>query len=122
MRVLVCGSRTYNNDWPLAAALDWLRKAPTLTVIHGAARGADRQFGDLAAIRGAEVLDYPADWDKHGKAAGFIRNQRMLDEGKPELVVAFIDKPLAESKGTADMVCRAKQAGIPVYVIETITP
>lgn len=59
---------------------------------------------------------YPADWEKHGKAAGPIRNQQMLTEGKPDIVVAFSDN-LSNSKGTADMCRRAHKAGLPVYVI-----
>jgi hypothetical protein len=46
----------------------------------------------------------------------------MLDEGKPDVVWAFVDKPLAESRGTADMVRRAKKAGVPVFVTEYIAP
>ena len=87
-----------------------------VTVIHGAARGADSIAGEVARQLHCEVLAFPADWDTHGKAAGMIRNRRMLDEGKPELVVAFTDD-LSESRGTKDMVTRAKAAGVPVYVI-----
>lgn len=64
-------------------------------------------------------LTFRADWKLHGEGAGPRRNQRMLNEGQPELVLAFVNKPLAESRGTADMVRRAKAAGISTYVIET---
>jgi hypothetical protein len=50
-----------------------------------------------------------------------VRNQHMLDNGHPDLVAAFVDKPLSESKGTADMVRRAIVAGVPVYVIERMS-
>jgi hypothetical protein len=121
MRLLVCGSRTYDTwDWPLIAVLEYLAHLPEWTIIHGGAKGVDRQFGQLASIKGAEVIEYPADWSAFGKAAGAMRNQQMLDEGKPDLVVAFIDKPLAESKGTADMVRRARSAGIATYVFEQV--
>jgi hypothetical protein len=56
-----------------------------------------------------------ADWDKHGRAAGPIRNQQMLDEGKPDLVVAFL---LPQGSGTLDMIRRTEKAGIEVRVIE----
>lgn len=49
--------------------------------------------------------------------AGLRRNQLMLDSFKPDLVVAFVDKPLASSRGTNDMVERAVKAGIDVHVI-----
>jgi len=54
-----------------------------------------------------------ANWRTHGKAAGPIRNQQMLDEGRPHLVVAF-----PGGTGTADMVRRAKAAGVPVMEVE----
>jgi hypothetical protein len=121
-RILVCGSRS----WQGHAAEDAMRRIlpPWLvhvnpTLIHGDAHGADRIAAQIARECAVDrVLSYPADWGKHGKAAGPIRNQRMLEEGKPDLVLAFIDKPLAKSRGTADMVRRARKAGVPVYVVE----
>ena len=74
-----------------------------MVVIHGGARGADdlaRQWGEISV--GIEGVEFRADWTAHGKAAGMIRNQRMLDEGRPDLVVAF-----PGGRGTADMVRRA---------------
>ena len=55
------------------------------------------------------VEEYPADWKKYGKSAGPLRNQRMIDEGKPDLVVAF-----PGGVGTADMISRAKAYNISV--------
>lgn len=130
MRVLICGSRTWADDFLVYALLDGLMNYYEMfvetegdepfTIIHGDAGGAD-----MAAHRAGRklvprdrLLRFPADWDLHGKAAGPIRNQRMLAEGKPDVVYAFVDKPLAESRGTADMVRRAQNAGLAVYVIE----
>jgi hypothetical protein len=56
---------------------------------------------------------YVAQWKKHGRAAGPIRNQRMLDKGKPDLVVAF-----PGGRGTADMIRRAERAGVPVRIAD----
>ena len=81
-------------------------------MIHGDASGADRLAGEWAKERCIEVLARPAEWKKHGRAAGPIRNQAMLAE-KPQLVVAF-----PGGKGTADMVAKAKKAGLEVVVIE----
>ena len=53
-----------------------------------------------------KVIKFPAEWDKYGKAAGVLRNQQMLDDGHPDLVVYF-HKDLENSKGTKDMVTRA---------------
>jgi len=85
------------------------------TLIHGAAPGADRMAGEIGGLIGYWVLDFPADWRQHGKAAGPIRNRQMLREGQPDLVIAFHDD-LSASKGTRDMVRIARKAGIPVLV------
>lgn len=85
----------------------WL---PTdITIIHGAARGADRAASDFATVHFCHEEAYQADWKTHGKSAGFIRNQQMLDEGKPDLVVAF-----PGGKGTGMMKELARRAGIKV--------
>lgn len=76
-------------------------------VVHGGARGADTLAGKWAEGRGIPVRVYPADWNRYGKGAGPKRNQQMLDEADPDVVIAFFDLPFAVSKGTADMVTRA---------------
>ena len=141
MRVLVAGSRDfqYRNaiDAMLFGLVGTTGDDPELVVINGGAAGADTMakewaltFGDGIDVR---PETYPAQWGEHHPdwcwcqrkrdycpAAGHRRNQQMLDEGKPDLVVAFVNKPLAESKGTADMVKRAQRKGIPTYVIERL--
>lgn len=124
MRVLVCGGINFTDRQKMNEALNaivprtepdeygnWLPK--DVTVIHGAAVGADSLAGEWAVVNWCAEEPYPADWASHGKAAGPIRNQRMLDEGKPDLVVAF-----PGGRGTADMVRRAKAAGVPVREIQ----
>jgi len=74
--------------------------------------------GTIATEYGFDVEVYAAEWYRFGKAAGPIRNQQMLDEGKPDLVVAFHNN-LSRSRGTRDMINRAKKALIPVQVIES---
>jgi hypothetical protein len=56
---------------------------------------------------------FNADWATHGKMAGWLRNQQMLDEGKPDLVVAF-----SGGRGTADMVRRTKKAGVELIEVQ----
>lgn len=119
MRVLVCGSRTFTDESIVTRVLHGFWDS-TLTVIEGGAKGADALAAFWAQTRpdGVGHEQYPADWATHGKAAGPRRNQLMLDEGKPDIVLAFVDKPLVESKGTADMVRRARMAGVTTYVME----
>jgi hypothetical protein len=105
-----------------ATQAHWVNE-PHVAIVGGA-RGADNIAEEMASHEsgayGSEILVFPADWDKWGKRAGPIRNKQMLDEGEPDLVIAFVDKPLRESRGTRDMVCRAVDAGLPVYVVEKV--
>lgn len=113
MKVLVCGSRHFNDYDLLEKTLDGC----TVTIdeiIHGAARGADTMGGTYAEKRGIPVTAFPAKWDEFGRSAGPIRNALMLKEGKPDLVVAFL---FQDSRGTKNMVMLAKRAGVPVQEI-----
>ena len=110
IRVLVCGGRDFDNESLVFGALDQIEaEMGPLVIIEGGARGADSLAALWADDRGAHHLQFKADWQKHGKGAGPIRNQTMLDDGKPDLVVGF-----PGGVGTADMLRRAKAAGIPV--------
>ncbi|MDP2952295.1 MAG: SLOG family protein [Chloroflexota bacterium] len=113
MRLLVCGDRNWTDyDLILSAIVDlW----PS-TVIEGEARGVDSLAASAAHLLGIAVAPFPANWGLYGRDAGYIRNQQMLDEGKPDMILAFHDD-LGHSKGTADMVWRAEHAGVPVRVI-----
>ncbi len=113
MKVLICGSRDWDDRDPITEYIYSLRKGTI--IIHGAARGADTLAGTIARSRGLEVREHPANWEEFGRRAGPIRNATMLAKEKPDLVVAFTLN-LAESKGTKDMVQRAIAAGIPVEV------
>lgn len=115
MRILVCGGRDFD-DWIfLRDKLDELVPYMTekIVVITGMAHGADK-LGERWAMENWLAVDrYPADWKTHGKAAGHIRNKQMLDEGKPDLVVAF-----PGGRGTANMVRIAKEAGVKVIEVK----
>lgn len=114
MRVLICGSR----DWTDRAAIEheiFCRLQPCDIVIHGACKGADLLARDVAVYYQLRHWAFPAQWDEHGRAAGPIRNQQTLDEGKPDEVWAF-HEDIARSKGTKDMVTRAGKANKPTLI------
>jgi hypothetical protein len=114
MRVLVCGGRNFTNRALLEAELERLHRAHIFTVlIEGDARGADRMAGAWAEARGIAHEVFKADWDGLGSKAGPIRNQQMLDEGRPDLVVAFPGR-----SGTDHMKRIARAAGIDVVEVE----
>lgn len=128
-RVLVTGDRNWTDHRYLVAVLDQLHaEDPISVLIEGCAGGADRMAGRHAPgevpgttdpgwawARDVPGLHFPADWDKYHRAAGPIRNSQQLKEGMPDLVVAF-HHDLSQSKGTADMVRKARAAGVPVVV------
>lgn len=127
MRVLVCGGRDYS-DWErFNSVLDEIAGnaspkfgeivlPPWRVMIHGGSNGADAFAHAWAQATCMKIEVYPADWDTHGKAAGPIRNSKMLSEGKPDLVIAF-----PGGRGTADMVRKAKAAGVKVIEVEEKT-
>lgn len=111
MRVLVCGGRDYRDQAHFEHVMQQIGGGdePIHTIIQGEARGADQMAEMWALRRGIQLDSYPADWATYGKSAGPRRNQKMLTEGKPDLVVAF-----PGGTGTADMVRRARAAGVRV--------
>lgn len=113
MRVLVCGGRDFNDYEKMEWALSPFLNPEVTTIIHGAARGADSLAGRWAEEHGVPVEVYPADWDKYGKRAGYIRNVQMLNEGKPDVVLA-----MPGGKGTEMMVMLAEKAGVEVIKIK----
>jgi hypothetical protein len=112
-RVLVCGGRDYDDWRRLHSVLQREFGDETITIIEGGAIGADFLARVYAKQYNLPHEQYPADWAKDGKAGGSIRNQRMLDEGRPDYVIAFPGRT-----GTADMVRRAKKARVPVIEVK----
>jgi hypothetical protein len=116
-KVLVCGGRDFNDVARLRECLDafHVHLGPITVLIHGAAKGADSLAGDWARSKSIEERAYPADWKKHGRKAGPLRNQQMLDAEKPDLVMAF-----PGGRGTAHMVRIAQEQGF--RVIQPVCP
>jgi hypothetical protein len=123
MRVLVCGGRTFGYDRSghitedadhLFDALQELLElyGTSLSVIHGGARGADALAGMWADYTGVPCTVFPADWNRYGLAAGSKRNTQMLDEGRPDIVLACPGGP-----GTRNMIKQATNRKIPVRCI-----
>jgi predicted Rossmann-fold nucleotide-binding protein len=110
MRVLVCGGRAFDDRDAVFRTLDEINAADRITLlINGGAPGADDLSSRWARTRSVAVHIEPADWKKHGRAAGPIRNRRMLDEQRPDLVVAF-----PGGAGTNNMIALALKAGVQV--------
>lgn len=118
MRVLICGSRGFTDS---AQIREEVRKlSPDSVVVHGGARGADSFAGEAARECGLAEEVFLADWTRHGKAAGFIRNKKMVEEGKPDEVWAFYNDCNHPSPGTAHTVSLAKKIGVPVTIFTPV--
>lgn len=120
MRILVTGSRDWDDE---DAVLNEIYEASVftppgerLTVVHGACPTGADALVDKAAERlsNVDVERYPAEWDKYGKRAGFIRNLYMVNLGA-DLCLAFIKN---NSKGASMTARLAEEAGIPVRRFE----
>jgi hypothetical protein len=117
MRVIVCGSRNETDRRGIFDELETFHfYYPITTLIHGGAKGVDSFAGEWAEDRGIPVEVYPADWNKHGRAAGPIRNQKMIEQN-PRCFIAFDGGP-----GTANMVKTAKIAGVKVVHLDKPEP
>ncbi|WP_081343398.1 SLOG family protein [Mycobacteroides chelonae] len=117
MRILITGSRRWTDRAAIETALRSAAAGHSpreVTVVHGECPygGADIIAAAIADRLGFVVEPHPAAWKVHGKAAGPMRNQEMVDLGA-HLCLAFPD---AESRGTWDCVRRAAAAGIRVIV------
>lgn len=129
--VLVCGGRDFglveeeyywiishldrlaSERWPRLPPDEYGNWLPDVRIVTGGAKGVDQVAIDWAVVNWVYFTEYPAKWDLLGQAAGPIRNQEMLDQEKPNVVVAF-----PGGKGTANMVKLAKKAGVPIIQIE----
>lgn len=113
-RVVVCGGRKYSNQVFLNHTLDTVHASRKITlIIEGGADGADALARTWAIMRGIQYKTFKANWDNLKNAAGGIRNQQMIDEGKPDYGVAF-----KGFIGTPDMVAKLKKAGIPLLDLQ----
>lgn len=125
MRVLIYGGRDFGitkeeaglgvafldkcaEGWPCHEPDIYGNTLPDVTVISGGAKGADNLGIHWATVNWTKLEVFPADWEQHGKAAGHIRNQQMLDSGV-DIAVQF-----PGGKGTADMRRRLDKAGVKV--------
>lgn len=124
MRVLVTGGRgaqAFEDRMWLYAGLNLLHAHPQLgpitEIIEGGATGFDHHAMNWVMWRRAcgdriELTEVPAQWEKHGRSAGYIRNAEMA-KMRPDLVLEC-----PGGKGTANMAEVAKVAGLKVIRLE----
>lgn len=109
-RIAVVGSREFPDEKLVREYVAGL-EPNEVTIISGGARGVDSWAEDEAESWGIPTDIYPADWEAHGKSAGFRRNRTMVNEA--DVVVAFWD---GESNGTRHSIKLAMDAGKPLDI------
>ncbi len=114
MRVLVCGGRDGLDPDYIEKTLDRVLAArgPFERLIHGDARGVDRTAGKWARDNHILEWEFLPEWHRVEVSDGLSRNQRMILEGAPDLVIAF-----PGGEGTANMVEQAQAAGVEVLEV-----
>ena len=112
--VAIVGSRTFKDYEFMKRKLDkcFMLKKPT-AIICGMANGADLMGKRYAEENDIPVMEYPAEWDKYGKTAGYIRNTEMADVA--DAVIAFWD---GKSEGTKHMIETSQKRNIPTRIIK----
>ncbi|QIG68190.1 putative GTP-binding protein [Rhizobium phage RHph_Y68] len=113
LRVIVTGGRDFNDaKFVLTVLREYLSQfygERTVVMASGCARNVDTFAEHFAYSTGIDFVPFPAKWEEYGPAAGPIRNEEMLREFKPHVVLAF-----PGGTGTAHMKEISRRAGVPV--------
>lgn len=111
MKVIIAGGRDFSPTTDqIDKALAFAKGVTVTEVVCGMATGVDTAGLKWAQKNKIKVAEYPADWNKHGKAAGPIRNEQMAKYG--DVLVAFWD---GKSKGTKNMIENMQKLHKPTY-------
>lgn len=115
-KLIVAGGRDFTDSHRLGAELQRLAsdelKNYEVSIVSGMARGADALGYQFAQDNSIECYEFPADWDTHGKRAGFKRNEDMAEFA--DGLLAFWD---GKSRGTAHMIVAMQGLGKDTRII-----
>jgi len=109
-RIAIVGSRDFPSQWAVESFVYQLPRS--WTIVSGGARGVDKWAAQTALHHRRDLVVYEADWPKHGKAAGFIRNNEIVRNA--DIVVAFWD---GKSKGTKHSIQLCKYLKVPCVIV-----
>jgi hypothetical protein len=115
MRVIIAGGRDFKNYELLKTCCDKILSnvKGEIEIVSGTANGADKLGEKYAKERGYKIKQFPADWDAHGKSAGYVRNKEMASYS--DALIAFYD---GQSKGTGHMIAIATASGLRTRIIK----
>jgi hypothetical protein len=113
-KVIIAGGRDFDDYKLLKESLDFLfQNKENIVIISGKARGADSLGEKYAKEKTLRVEEFPAEWDKYGKSAGYRRNEQMAQNA--DALVAFWD---GVSRGTKHMIDIAKSKKLKIRIVE----
>jgi hypothetical protein len=113
MKVIIAGGRNFSDFQLLYAKCEEILANQTeVEIVSGTAKGADKMGEHYAKLKGFTVKQFPAEWDKYGKSAGYIRNKDMADYA--DILISFWD---GESKGTKHMIDLATERNLSIHII-----
>jgi hypothetical protein len=120
MRTIIAGSRTIRNFTLLKKAVEE-SGFPISEIISGGAPGVDKLGEDYAAVADIDLVIFKANWRKHGKAAGSIRNKKMVeyaasDKSRRGGLIALWD---GQNRGIKNMIENAVEHNLKVYIYRT---
>lgn len=114
MRIIIAGSREFNDYEYLKQRCNQVisfLELKDITIISGTANGADKLGEQYAKEKGYEIKQYPANWNKYGKSAGYLRNVEMAENA--DVLIAFWRN---QSKGTKHMIDIASDKNLKVHI------
>ena len=114
MRILVAGSRNFTDKTLMGLEMSRWVNQEDVTIVTGGALGADSIAGEWAKALGYKSEVHAAEWKKHHKAAGIIRNRAMVDSGVDRVLIFY--GPLGETAGSKYTEEYARGKGVPVEV------
>jgi len=111
-KVIIAGSRDFYDYDLLKKKCDEIIKEEKVEILSGTARGTDRLGERYSKENGHELSQYPADWDKYGKSAGYKRNLQMAENA--DTLIAFWN---GESPGTKHMIDISRKKKLRIFIV-----
>lgn len=119
-KIIIAGPRDFNNQSFVFSALDMVfsrlvknSKEP-IEIVEGSATGIDSLAKSYAISKNIKYKEFPADWNKHGRAAGPIRNKQMAEYSDILIAFRYVDNP---SRGTENMIRQAKENNLKIIIV-----
>ena len=113
-RIIIAGGRDFQDyDYLIDSCDEILKQYDNVELVGGGAKGADALGKHYAELRQYDYKLFPADWDKHGRSAGPIRNKQMAEYA--DALIVFWD---GKSRGSANMIKQAEKCCHYIHILD----